>query len=227
MAMVLEEFPANVCQAREQMKVVISSDATDPNTVIRARVLVEDTPLSDEYSIRTEVESPLVDGLATFYLEQLFKDELLRLTPMSDGGAIGDDVNVCKRWKLQYYEWNPANWTLVAEAYHDGAGYADVPITPLDTGALLGFYVVLETNDPADVADVTFKLGMTEDAPGIVDVYPDEIRMFEAVADEAYDTISIPGHVKVSVYEVVTNWTAETSAVRFALLGGGLDYLSV
>jgi hypothetical protein len=225
MAVTLEEYPANPCQAREPMRVRIGSDVTDPNTVIRARVEVESAPMSGTYVIRAELEAPLVDGVATFFLEHLFREDILSLTPPEDGGSVGTDVNVCKRWRLTYYEWNPAMWELVGEAYHEGSGYADVDIDPLEVDA--AFMIIFETNDPDELADVTFKLGMTEDDPGVLYVYPDVVWMYEAVADEAYDTLYMPGFVKASIYKVVSSGAGATSDVRYVVLGGGLQYLSI
>ena len=204
---------------------IIDSDATDKTTTVRIRLLLEDSPLSDTYTIKTELEAPIVNGSATFYLEQIFLDELLSLTPPEGGGAIGTDGNICKRWKLEMYEYTPADLELVAEAYHEGAVDVYVTIEALENGE--DYLIVLETTDDGELDDVELKVGGNTQEPTAHKIYPDEVWRRALNATHDFDSIKLPGFVKANIYKIIANagYVGTETDVRYTVLGGGLNLM--
>ncbi len=227
MAITSIDMPSNPCQAREAIKVVVNSDETDPTYSIRLRVELEDSPLSDTWTIKTELNAPILDGAATFYLQDLFREELLNLTDPDDGGSVGNDLNVCRKFRVEAWEYSPAGFELLAEDYHEGSGYDEVL---LDSSIAPGtqVLVILETTDPDSVSSANLRnSSSTSEGLAVQKTYPDEVWLFEASTDNTNDRMYLPGYVKASIYETSISTVGTVSAERYAILAGGLNYLSV
>jgi hypothetical protein len=188
MAITITSQPSGIAFSKNIIKYVVNTDA---GLKVRARLFVETTAYSDAYSFIVELEAiPNSSGDCNFYFHNIIDDNIDYHLPSFF--ADQEEAQVSKRFKVDFYEYDPADLVLHDEVYSDVYGYVD--IKPLDNAVN---YVVIQEDPPWNV--LTFRLsGDAQTASFEYDLADESWGSLNPTHD--FDEVQTPAGVKVSIY---------------------------
>jgi hypothetical protein len=188
MAITITSQPSGIAFSKNIIKYIVNTNA---GLKVRARLFVETTAYSDAYSFIVELEAiPNSSGDCNFYFHNIIDDNIDYHLPSFFAGQ--EAVQVSKRFKVDFYEYDPADLVLHDEVYSDVTGYVD--IIALNDAVN---YVIIQEDPPWNVT--LFRLASdTQTASFAYDLADESWGSLNPTRD--YDEIQIPAGVKVSIY---------------------------
>jgi len=237
MSLTLEKEPASPLFTKNEIAYQVSTDLGDPDARIIAHVFIETTPYSNTWEFVKKIKGypdPDDSDKAWFYLHDAL-DAIMKYTDPSDSSGVVD-TTVCRRIKIEFYEFLPPDLELEVELYSET--YQMVEIEDLEDDN--DYLVVLDTTQVTDVS--AFQIGSGVDtAPD-----PDEVNVPLTLNDawtvgsdfgyqyektfnipdaygSAVDDVALPAKIKVSIYKWNKPATTVTD-IRY-VLKGGLDHI--
>jgi hypothetical protein len=119
MAITIEKEPANPLLSKNEIAYKVSTNDADVEKII-AHLLIESSPYSDSWQILKKAEQapdPTNSNSAWFFFHETL-DKVLTYTEPSAAAAVVDG-NVCRRIKVQFYEYKSANFILKSALYSE------------------------------------------------------------------------------------------------------------
>ena len=131
MAITLTKEPTNPCFSKNVIAYKVHTDTT---LAVIGRLWVETSPYSETYEFVSDIKAiPDADGYCYYYLQQLLEEDVLRYDKPSFSQTAAVMPNICRRFKMEFYEYDPTDLTLVNEVFGDDS-FANLIPTPLTTG---------------------------------------------------------------------------------------------
>lgn len=217
MAITIISEPSQPCFAKNRIRYEV---ATNNKFAVKARLFIESAPYSDNYLFTTELKAlPDANGLCFFYFSGILKENLQHDTP--DLFAPQSILpNVSKRFRVDFFEDDPAQLTLVDELYHESSDSSTLSyreIAALESGA--NYVLILNT-------DKTFEFirarsgGDTDPLSALYNLGDEQWFNIINLAAGTYDEIQIPGFTRATLYTGLA-YVITSGEVRSALLAGG------
>lgn len=217
MALTLTKEPTNPCFSKNLIAYQVESTLT---FAVIGRLFVETAPYSDTWEFVTDMKAwPDADGMCYYYLQQLLEEDVLRYDRPSFSEAVQIWPTVCRRFKIDFYEYDPAALVLVAEVTYGGT--AAINFVDLDPPLSAGIDYVAISDTQRESLGLSFSFAVGDTYPLLYALYDE--YWFSFNPDHASNLVHVmkPGE-KITFYEG-TPPALTTSTIRFALLGG-LDY---
>jgi len=219
MAITLTKEPTNPCFSKNVIAYKVHTDTT---LAVIGRLWVETSPYSETYEFVSDIKAiPDADGYCYYYLQQLLEEDVLKYDKPSFSQTAAVMPNICRRFKMEFYEYDPTALTLVNEIF--GTDSFSNDINPyLTTGQ--DYVMILEKgNRTYDGISVFINIILSKQSLTPIYVLGDENwYSFNATYDHQYVGTFLQKGEKLSIYEG-TPPSLSTSSVAFALLGG-LEY---
>lgn len=224
MSITITKEPTIPCFSKNLIQYKVT---TTNSLAVKARVYVEDVPQSGTYDFLTELKQwPDSSGICTFNLHGLFEADVLRYIKPNLFNDNKVDTEICKRFKVDFFEYDPDALTLVEELYHedsDSQTRSYVDITALDNYS--SYIVVLEASANSLISPI-FRNGTIDTfTTNLYSLGTEQWYSFTVPGSGTYDEIKIPGYTKAYIYQG-SAYTISTSTVTFVLLGG-YDVLNI
>lgn len=197
---------------------------TDTKLAVHARVWVEDTPYSTTWTHIAELKSiPNESGECTFYLEGLLENDILDYDLPDLVNPSGVCNKVSRRIKIEFYEYDPSDLSLIEEYYHtssDKQTNSELQISePLTTGE--DYILILETdlvNPPTPSVELD-SAGVNQAFTKLYDL-GDEVWYEIIGISQDHDEINLPGYTKAKLFAGTKPVVTEPANPRTVLLSG-------
>lgn len=201
----------------------VSTTLTDADMRIRCYMYVESTPYSDTWIPIADLSEPCVDQKATLSVGRYFKEYLDYDTPDPNGAQMVVAPNVCRRFKVEFFEFLPTDRELIAEYYQTTGSAAYYAIDELTNGQ--DYLIVMDK----DSSDVKIREGSTEISATVPSNYliattdgqvANEYHRQVAPTATGYDEIQVPSGIKLKVYKLTDRTHVQPNTASSGLLGG-------
>jgi len=140
MAITINEQPGNLAFSKNVIKYKVT---TSLGLTVKARVRVETAPYSDVWAFVTELKAvPDGAGVCLFYLHSLLEGDLLEYDKPDLYEENKQCTQVCRRFKLEFWEYDPSLFTLHANIFFEKNLFKTIPT--LESSK---FYIIIQDSD--------------------------------------------------------------------------------
>jgi hypothetical protein len=176
---------------------------TAPFLRLRARVFIELSQRSGNFTFVAELEQQPYSKVNQVYVQDLLKEYL--------------DINFPSlRYKVEFYEWNLEEVTLVEELYHETGGGAWVDIAAMDTTKN---YLIISETESFGTRTPKGRLGTDEESAVLIGTFGEAWHKMETPS-LAYDEFYLPlPYTKTYIYEIASIPIVETSDIHYCVNG--------
>ncbi len=202
----------------------VTTTLTDDSVWIRCYIYVETTPYSNTWDAVGMVEQLCKSQKAVIHVGNRLKSKLGYDSPDPGGDQVVVAEQVCRRFKLEFFEYLTTDLELINEYYQTTGSAAYYDIDELTNGQ--DYLIVMDTNS----SEVKIQAGATEIDATVPDNYliatgdgnvGGEYHREVSPTAASYDEIKVPSGVKLKVYKWVNKRAhVEPAAIQSGLLGG-------